>query len=74
MKLIILNWQSLLLKLKKELNYTMVDFHSQRPGHDLRYALDGSKMANMGWKPKSAFVRLEQTINWTLENDRWLSI
>ena len=59
---------------KKELNYTMVDFHSQRPGHDLRYALDGSKMANMGWKPKSAFARLEQTINWTLENDRWLSI
>tara|TARA_Y100001958_G_C21239391_1_gene566650 strand:+ start:682 stop:1707 length:1026 start_codon:yes stop_codon:yes gene_type:complete len=59
---------------KKELNYKMVDFHSQRPGHDLRYALDGSKMANMGWKPKSAFVRLEQTINWTLENDRWLSI
>ena len=59
---------------KKELNYKMVDFHSQRPGHDLRYALDGSKMANMGWKPKSAFDRLEQTINWTLENDRWLSI
>jgi len=59
---------------KKELKYQMVDFHSQRPGHDLRYALDGSKMANMGWEPKSAFDRLEQTINWTLENDRWLSI
>ncbi len=59
---------------KKELKYQMVDFHSQRPGHDLRYALDGSKMANMGWEPKSAFVRLEQTINWTLENHRWLSI
>ena len=28
----------------------MVDFHSQRPGHDLRYALDGSKMEKMGWK------------------------
>ena len=58
----------------KELNYEMVDFHSQRPGHDLRYALDGSKMAKMGWTPESAFERLEQTIKWTLKNDRWLSI
>ena len=58
----------------KELNYEMVDFHSQRPGHDLRYALDGSKMANMGWTPQSAYERLEKTIKWTLENDRWLSI
>tara|TARA_A100001011_G_scaffold389022_1_gene469763 strand:- start:18 stop:1043 length:1026 start_codon:yes stop_codon:yes gene_type:complete len=58
----------------KELNYEMVDFHSQRPGHDLRYALDGSKMANMGWTPQSAYERLEKTIKWTLKNDRWLSI
>ena len=36
----------------KELIYEMVDFHSQRPGHDLRYALDGKKMRNMGWVPK----------------------
>jgi dTDP-glucose 4,6-dehydratase len=59
---------------KKELIYEMVDFHSQRPGHDLRYSLDGSKMKEMGWKPKSAYVQLESTINWTLKNDRWLSI
>ena len=52
----------------------MVDFHSQRPGHDLRYALDGSKMKDMGWEPHSAYERLESTINWTLKNDRWLSI
>ena len=58
----------------KELFYEMVDFHSQRPGHDLRYSLDGSKMANMGWTPQSAFDRLEKTIKWTLENNRWLSI
>lgn len=58
----------------KKLEYEMVDFHSQRPGHDLRYALDGSKMEKMGWKPKSAFERLEQTIKWTLNNDRWLKI
>ena len=58
----------------KDLNYEMLDFHSQRPGHDLRYALDGSKMEKMGWVPKSAYDQLETTINWTLENDRWLSI
>ena len=59
---------------KKELKYEMVDFHSQRPGHDLRYSLDGSKMKKMGWVPDSAYDRLEKTIHWTLKNDRWLSI
>ena len=58
----------------KDLNYEMVDFHSQRPGHDLRYSLDGSKMKGMGWEPHSAYDRLESTIKWTLENDRWLKI
>jgi len=56
----------------RELKYDMVDFHSSRPGHDLRYALDGTKMAEMGWKPQSAFERLESVVKWTLDNDRWL--
>jgi len=58
----------------KDLQYEMVDFHSQRPGHDLRYALDGSKMKKMGWEPNSAYDKLEETIKWTLKNDRWLEI
>ena len=58
----------------KTLNYEMVDFHSQRPGHDLRYALDGTKMKKMGWEPESAYDRLESVVNWSLENERWLSI
>ena len=58
----------------KELKYKMVDFHSQRPGHDLRYSLDGSKMKNMGWVPSSAYKKLEQVIDWSLANQRWLSI
>ena len=57
---------------KKSLKYKLVDFHSQRPGHDLRYALDGAKMLKMGWTPQSAFDRLEYVINWSLKNDRWL--
>lgn len=58
----------------KPLNYEMVDFHSSRPGHDLRYALDGSKMSNMGWNPQPVEERLEKVVNWSLENNRWLTI
>lgn len=58
---------------EEELVYELVDFHSQRPGHDLRYALDGSKIASYGWKaPMSLEKSLEQTVNWTLKNTRWL--
>jgi dTDP-glucose 4,6-dehydratase len=58
----------------KPLNYEMVDFHSSRPGHDLRYALDGGKMKDMGWTPQPVKKRLAEVINWTLANDRWLGI
>jgi dTDP-glucose 4,6-dehydratase len=34
----------------KPLQYEMVDFHSDRPGHDLRYGLDGTKLFSMGFK------------------------
>ena len=36
--------------LEKPLKYEIVDFHTSRPGHDLRYALDGSKLATAGWR------------------------
>ncbi len=59
----------------KELNYEFVDFHSSRPGHDLRYALDGDKMLKLGWKPeKNIRERIVQTVQWTLENPKWLDI
>jgi len=58
----------------KPLNYEMVDFHSQRPGHDLRYSLDGTKMKKMGWEPQSAYDRLDSVVSWTLQNDRWLCL
>lgn len=44
-----------------------------RPGHDLRYALDGGKLAAMGWRPPSTFQKsLFDTVTWTLENPHWL--
>jgi dTDP-glucose 4,6-dehydratase len=41
--------------LGKDLAYELTDFHSARPGHDCRYALDGAKLRLEGWKPKVAF-------------------
>ena len=59
--------------LNKELKYEMVDFHSERPGHDLRYSLSGDKMKNMGWKiPINFEESLEKTIKWTLKNKKWI--
>ena len=55
------------------LRYEMVDFHSSRPGHDLRYALDGSKLAQAGWKPPATFeARLEETVKWYLASPEWM--
>ena len=59
----------------KELNYQMVDFHTSRPGHDLRYALDGDLMKQIGWEPKvSIEERINQVVRWTLNNNRWLKL
>lgn len=60
--------------LKKKLKYEIMDFHSSRPGHDLRYALCGDKMKDMGWAPSEVYDKLKQTVNWTLKNKRWLQI
>jgi dTDP-glucose 4,6-dehydratase len=58
---------------EKELNYDLVDFHSSRPGHDLRYALCGEKMKTLGWVPaKSVRERIADVTKWTLENERWI--
>jgi dTDP-glucose 4,6-dehydratase len=57
----------------KELKYEMIDFHSSRPGHDLRYGLDGNKIYELGWNPKFDFEKsLEKTVTWTLNNLEWL--
>ena len=60
----------------KELVYEMVDFHSSRPGHDLRYALCGEKMKAMGWQPKPLTDRLIETVEWYAkpENNLWLDV
>ena len=52
-----------------------INVEGTRPGHDLRYALDGGKLITMGWKPPVAFEKsLERTVNWTVKNPIWVSL
>ncbi|MBI2056320.1 MAG: GDP-mannose 4,6-dehydratase [Candidatus Sungbacteria bacterium] len=65
--------QSIARVVGKPLEYELVDFHSSRPGHDLRYALDGSKLATLGWHMPMTFEEsLKHTIQWTLDNQKWI--
>ena len=53
----------------------LISYVKDRPGHDLRYAIDASKInKELGWKPSVTFEEgLAKTIDWYLENDLWLS-
>ncbi|MBA2853115.1 dTDP-glucose 4,6-dehydratase [Methanococcus maripaludis] len=47
---------------------SLIEFVKDRPGHDRRYALDSTKMRNLGWAPKWEFEKaLKYTINWYLD-------
>lgn len=57
----------------KPLHYEMVDFHSSRPGHDLRYALDSSKLLETGYRyPVDFDESLERTVRWMIDRHEWL--
>lgn len=52
---------------------SLITFVSDRPGHDLRYAIDADKIkADLGWEPKfTSTGGFEQTVAWYLENTAW---
>ena len=57
------------------LKFEMVDFHSSRPGHDLRYSLSGQKMKELGWVPSIKLTdRIKQVVKWSLQNSEWIEI
>jgi dTDP-glucose 4,6-dehydratase len=57
----------------RPLHYELTDFHSSRPGHDIRYALDGEKMRKLGWEPPDTIEEtLKKTVDWYLRNPEWL--
>ncbi len=57
----------------KELKYKVINFHSTRPGHDLHYGLDSSKIHELGWEPPVSFEEsLKNVITWQLEHPEWI--
>jgi len=61
------------LFLHKSPSYTFEDFHSFRPGHDMHYGLDGTKLKELGWEPPIKLrPSLEKCVKWMIENPKWL--
>ena len=52
---------------------SLIKFVTDRPGHDMRYAIDPTKIeTELGWKPKYTFdTGIRQTIEWYLDNKEW---
>jgi dTDP-glucose 4,6-dehydratase len=53
----------------------LITYVKDRPGHDLRYAIDATKInTQLGWKPSVTFEQgLEITVDWYLNNEDWLN-
>lgn len=50
----------------------LIELVEDRPGHDVRYSLDSSKIRELGWRPKRSFEEaLEETVRWFVENESW---
>ena len=54
---------------------SLISYVKDRPGHDLRYAMDPTKIeTELGWKPEYNFdTGIQATIKWNLENQQWLN-
>jgi dTDP-glucose 4,6-dehydratase len=51
---------------------TLIQHVKDRPGHDMRYSLDASRIRALGWRPRYNFESaLRQTVAWYLENEKW---
>jgi dTDP-glucose 4,6-dehydratase len=59
---------------EKGSNEKLITFVTDRAGHDLRYAIDATKLKeDLGWTPSLQFEEgLNKTIDWYLENSEWL--
>ena len=54
---------------------SLITFVKDRPGHDLRYAIDATKIGNeLGWKPEETFeTGIRKTVEWYLNNSKWVN-
>lgn len=57
-----------------DINDNLIEFVADRPGHDMRYAIDPSKIAStLGWYPETPFKDgIRKTIRWYLDNQDWV--
>ena len=52
--------------------WSLVRSVPDRPGHDIRYAMDGTKLAQLGWQPTTTFDEgLVRTVEWFRDNAEW---
>ena len=53
----------------------LITYVKDRAGHDLRYAIDSSKLKNeLGWEPSLQFEEgIEKTVRWYLDNQEWMN-
>ena len=55
--------------------FIMVPEDENRPGHDIRYGLDDTKIKESGWDCPHTFEQsLKNTVKWTLNNERWTNM
>lgn len=65
-----------LLKIEvADINYDLISFVTDRLGHDMRYAIDPTKIATeLGWYPETSFIEgIEKTVRWYLDNRDWVA-
>ena len=67
-------YQSLLKCSIDDINDGLIEYVTDRPGHDMRYAIDPTKIAReLGWYPETPFaVGIEKTIRWNLDHQEWV--
>lgn len=58
----------------KELKYEFQDFHKENPGHDIHYGMKDTKLRAGGWQPPLTLEEsLKNTVEWQMENTKWLT-
>lgn len=68
------DYQRLLARPLDDINHSLIDFVADRPGHDMRYAIDPAKIATeLGWYPETPFSKgIVETVKWYLDNRSWV--
>lgn len=67
-------YQTLLTCNVADITDNLITYVTDRPGHDMRYAIDPTKIAvELGWYPETPFkIGIEKTIRWYLDNQEWV--